>query len=261
MIRYVSAILVLVVFALGASAQTAPRSGIVQAPPVQTKLDHNKLVKPSKYSALPPRGEFQDNQIELAPDQERRQLRESRYKGNYPEVKDPADTYPTGPPEDSTYVINDYAGKVDAFPASRSAAVVVGTVLGGKAFVSKDRTYVYSDYQVRVDQVLKQDPTANLSVGGRLVASRGGGTIHFPSGRIRNFINHGEGMPAIGSQYLLFLVKPNIPEPEYEIIIGGAYELRNGKAHPLDDINTELDNVSEPEFLDKVRNAIAGVTP
>ncbi len=91
-----------------------------------------------------------------------------------------------------------------------------------------------------------------------MVVSRGGGTIHFPSGRIRNFINHGEGVPAIGSQYLFFLVKPNIPEPEYEVIIGGIYQLIKEKVHPLDDLNMEFDNVSETEFLDKVRTAIAG---
>jgi len=254
MIRSVGTVLALLVSALGLGAQGPGQTQPSAAD--KTKLAFDRLRKPSKYSAEPARGEFQDNEIELAPDQDRRQLREERYKDTYQVVKDPADADPTGPPEDFTYVINDYAGKVDPFPASRAAAVVVGTVLSGKAFVSKDRTYVYSDYQVRADEVLKQDPSANLVVGGRMVVSRGGGTIHFPSGRIRNYINHGEGHPAIGSQYLFFLVKPEIPEPEYEVIIGAAYELSKGVVHPLDDINTEFDNTGEPEFLDKVRTAI-----
>ncbi len=136
--------------------------------------------------------------------------------------------------------------------------MVIGTILSGKAYVSKDRTYVYSDFQVRVDQVLKQDSQANpnLVVGGRMVVSRGGGTIHFPSGHIQDYVNHGEGMPAIGSQYLFFLVKPNIPEPEYEVIIGGAYELRNGMVHPLDDFSMEFENTSDAELISKVRTAI-----
>jgi hypothetical protein len=240
----------LFVFALGAWAQnTSP-----------TPPNHDKSLKPSRYSAALPRGEFQDNQIELAPDQERRQLRESRYKGEYPEIKDPADSNPTGPAKETTYVIKDYVGQIDPLPVSRSAAVVIGTILSGKAFVSKDRTYVYSDFQVRVDQVLKQDAAANLVVGGQIVVSRGGGTIHFPSGHIKDYINHGEGMPAIGTQYLFFLVKPDIPEPEYEVIIGGAYELRNGKVHPLDDFNMEFENASAPELISKVRT-IVGAKP
>jgi hypothetical protein len=215
--------------------------------------------KPTKYSALPAKGEFQDNQfIELAPDQDRRVVRESRYKNTYQEIADPAGTSAPGPGEDTIVVISDYAEPLDPFPVARSAAIVVGTVLSGKAFVSKDRTYVYSDYQVRVDQVIKQDSSANLAVGGQIVVSRGGGTIHFPSGRVRNYINHGEGCPAAGAPYLFFLVKPNFPEPEYEVIIGAAYELRGGKVHPLDDAQLgPFDNMSEPVFMGKVEQALA----
>jgi len=253
MIRYVISVLSLFVFALGGWAQNTS--------PTPTQPDHVKSLKPSRYSAALPRGEFQDNQIELAPDQDRRQLRESRHKGAYTEIKDPGDSNPTGSAKELLYVITDYAGQIDPLPVSRSAAVVIGTILSSKAFVSKDHTYVYSDFQVRVDQVLKQDPQTNLVVGGRMVVSRGGGTIHFPSGFIKDYVNHREGMPAIGSQYLFFLVKPGVPEPEYEVTIGGAYELRNGRVHPLDDYNMEFDNASESELISKVLTAIAGAKP
>lgn len=245
--KLLTVMIVLFVFALGASAQNIS--------PAPTKPTY-KSPKPSRYSAELPKGEFQDNQIEMVPDQDRRQLRESRYSGAYPEIKDPADSNPTGPTKQTIYVITDYADKTDPLPASRSAAVVIGTVLSSKAYVSKDRTYVYSDFQVRVDEVLKQDPQTNLAVRGQMVASRGGGTIHFPSGRVNDYVNHGEGMPAIGSQYMFFLVRPNIAEPEYEIIIGGAYELKNGMVHPLDDFNMELDNTSAQEVISKVRAAV-----
>lgn len=67
-------------------------------------------------------------------------------------------------------------------------------------------------------------------------------------------------MPAFGSQYLFFLVRPDIPEPEYEVIIGGTYELRNERVHPLDDFNMEFDNTGESELMSKVR-AIEGAKP
>lgn len=248
---YRMALLCIIAFAVVHPSVSSPQT----ATPQQTAQEKAKI-RPSKYSAPLPRGEFRNEQIELAPDAERRQLRESRYKGTYPEVRDPAETDPTGPAEESIVVINDYAEPIDPFPALRAAAVVVGTVLDGKAFVSSNQTYIYSDFHVRIDQVLKPDPSANLAVGGQLVASRGGGAIHFPSGRIRNYVNQGEGVPAVGSQYLFFLVKPNIPEPEYEVIIGGAYELRDGKVHPLDDLSTEFDNASQQQFLAKVQLAI-----
>ncbi len=126
-------IISLVVFALGALAQNSLLRASPPGASGQAKPNHK--IKPSKYSAELPQGEFQSNQIELAPDAERRQLRESRYKGPYAEVRDPAETDPTGPTEDSVYVISDYAGKIDPLPAYRSATVVIGTVLSGKAFI------------------------------------------------------------------------------------------------------------------------------
>lgn len=250
-------ILLTLLFALTSSLRAYPPIGaIVPQDESNTKLDHEKLQKPSKHSATPAKGDFQDTQIELAPDQDRRQLRENRYKGANAEIKDPADTNPTGPKEDYSYTFIDFAGKVDPLPASQSAAVVIGTVLGGKAYVSKDHTFVYSDYQIKIDQILKQDSSANLTVGGVVVAMRQGGTIRFPSGHVRHFINNGHGFPAVGAQYLFFLLKPDAV-PEYEMTIGATYELRSGRVYPLDDISKEFDGVSEPDFLNKVQTAIA----
>jgi hypothetical protein len=231
----------------------------------QNKLkDYDK--KPTKYSDAPAKGEFQNQSSELASDQDRRVIRESRYKNTYPEITDPANSGTTEPGEDYVVGITDYAGPLDPFPVAPSAAIVIGTVLSGKAFVSKDRTYVYSDYQVRVDRILKQDATANLALGEQIVVSRGGGTIHFPSGHTRNYIKNGEGFPAIGSQYLFFLGKPNFPQHEYEQIIGSLYQLSDGKVHPLDDEQlTPFDDMSDVVFLSKVEQAItkshSGVKP
>jgi hypothetical protein len=253
--RYTVALTVCLCIAFPASLRASPQVSPQNQEPKNGAAEYHK--KPTKYSAAPPKGEFQDNQfVELAPDQDRRVVRENRYKNTYPVITDPADTS-AGPKEDFILQISDYAEPLDPFPVARSAAVLIGTVLSGKAFVSKDRTYVYSDYQVHVDQVLKQDPSANLAVGDQVVVSRGGGTIHFPSGHIRNYINRGEGYPAVGSQYLFFLVKPDFPQAEYEVIIGAAYLLSGGKIHPLDDSQLgQFDNMSESVFMSKVEHAI-----
>jgi hypothetical protein len=218
--------------------------------------------KPTKYSDAPAKGEFQNQSSELASDQERRVVRESRYKNAYPEITDPGNSpNSTEPGEDSVMTIHDWAAPLEPFPVAPSAAIVVGTVLSGKAFVSKDRTYVYSDYQVRVDRVLKQDASASLAVGEQIVVSRGGGTIRFPSGHIRNYLTSGEGFPAIGSQYLFFLGKPNFPQHEYEQIIGSLYQLSDGKVHPFDTEQLPLfDDMSDVVFLAKVEQAIKAQT-
>jgi len=265
MVGLVGTILCLAVSMLGLNSTVTDSSGQAtqssgQQSATQNQNQQKESIKASRHSALPAKGEFQDNQfVELAPDQDRRVVRESRHKNAFSEITDPADTSVPGPSEDYVVQIDDYAQPLDPFPVARSAAVVIGTVLSSKAFVSKDHTYVYSDYQVQVDQVLKQDPSANLTVGGRIVVSRTGGTIHFPSGRIRHYISHGEGYPSVGSQYLFFLVKPDFPEPEYEMFTGASYELRNGRVHPLDDEQLgRFDETTESVFMEKVRQAIAG---
>ena len=153
-----------------------------------SKGDAERLKKPTKYSDVPAKGEFKNNSNELSSDLQRRVVRESRYKNTYAEITDPANSAAQEPSEDYVVQISDYAAPLDPFPVAPAAAIVIGTVLRGKAFVSNDRTYVYSDYQVRVDRVLMQHKSASLAVGEQIVVSRGGGTIHFLSGHVRNYI-------------------------------------------------------------------------
>jgi len=243
----------------------------------QAKPDEGKytasghLKKPSAYSGLPVVGEFQETQIEAAPDRERRQIREKRYHDtNLPRsVADPGFLV-DGQTETTNLRFIDYVavGKSSdpsGIPVSASAAVVVGTILRGKCFVTKDHTFVYTDYQVRVDQILKQDAATNLSVGGELVAAREGGAVHFPSGHVTNFLTVGHGLPEIGSQYILFLWRPLSSLPEYEIIFDAGYQIKNGRVYPLDDVNSRYVGVDVAVFLDEVQKAIAasngGVKP
>jgi len=245
--------------ALPGSMQALPQQASVQEQRSDpNKGDAERLKTPTKYSDVPAKGEFENNSNELGSDKQRRAVRERRYKNTYSEITDPTNSSAQEPSEDYEVQISDYAAPLDPFPVAPSAAIVIGTVLRGKAYVSSDRTYVYSDYQVRVDRVLKQDTSTGLAVEEQIVVSRGGGTIHFPSGHIRNYIDHGEGFPAIGSQCLFFLGKPNFPEHEYEQIIGSLYQLDGGEVHPLDDEQMgRFDNMSQTVFLTRVEQAIA----
>jgi len=264
MIRYVISVLGLFVFAIGGWAQNpnggAPGAQLGQGKDKYTVGGH--LKKPSAYSGLPVVGEFQE-QIEAAPDKERRQTREKRYsKTNLSRpVEDPG-LFVDGESETTNLRFIDYVavGKSSdpsGIPVSVSNAVVVGTILSGKCFVSADHNYVYTDYQVKVDQVLKQDAGASLSVGDELVAAREGGAIHFPSGHVTNFLTVGHGLPEIGSQYVLFLSRPIPSLPEYEIMFDTGYQLKNGRVYPLDDVNSRYVGVDSTAFIDEVQKAIA----
>jgi len=251
-------VLVLALFVVGASSQAPPR----QAKEDDRYTSTGQLRKPSQHSGLPVVGELEGPQ-ESPQDGARRQIREKRYS-SYSTPRQVVDLGPLvdGQAESTNLRFIDYVvvGKpIDpmGIPTSISTAVVVGTVLGGKVFVNKDHTFVYTDYQVRVDQILKQDPTANLTVGGLVIAAREGGAVRFPSGHVENFLISGRGLPAIGSQYVLFLVKPIPNFPEYDIILDAGYQVKNGRVYPLDDVNSRYVGVDVAVFLDEVQKAIA----
>jgi hypothetical protein len=148
-----------------------------------------------------------------------------------------------------------------SYPASISAAVVIGTVIDAKGFVSDDRTYVYSDYQIQVDEILKPDASAKLTVGNRLVASRTGAAVQFPSGHVSHYLTLGRGQPKLGKQYLLFLLRPDRDIPEYDICNGGAYELSSGRALPLDDDHyySAPEDSDAPRLIAKIKAATASL--
>jgi hypothetical protein len=252
MIRYVT-LLALSVFALGAWAQSS-----------QETKEREVFKKPSKHSGLAVVADLQDalNQKDA-----NRELREKRY--SHPDlhvrIVDPGPTV-NGETEsvqmrfvDGVVIRNTPDPDPHGIPASWAHAVVVGTVLGGKVFVNKDRTYIYTDYQIKIDQVLKQDAASSLSIGTEIVGAREGGAIHFPSGHTTHYITSGKGFPEVGSQYVFFLYRLIPNSPDYEILAG--YQLQGGQVHPLDAENSDYDDINATAFLDTVQKAIAGGKP
>jgi hypothetical protein len=249
--RYVLIFMVGVVMALGAWAQS----------PQDKDLG---LRKPSRHSGLPVVGEFERPRQSDA-EEARRQKREKLYENSSPRMStpygDPGELV-DGQAESTYSTIIDYiqiptAGvhqDPQGIPVT-GTAVVIGTILSGNSFMSKHRTVVYSDYQVRVDEILKQGPKSTLAVGGQATASRAGGAIHFPSGHRTNFLISGQGLPEIGSRYVLYLWKPARNQPVWEIVSG--YQLKDGRVYPLDEVNERsYDGMSETVFLDLVKKAI-----
>jgi|SRR5579859_1105123 len=263
---YLTLLLFLTVFA---ASQPPPQtqddrytSGAAQTPQAKTEQDRlTEARKASKFSGVPVVGEFQA-QPEPEPDRSRRLVREQRYSASHYHlrVEDPGQLV-GGKQEHAALLFIDYVvvgNPVDprGIPVSNSNAIVVGTVVDGKCFVTKDHTYVYTDYSIKIDQILKNDPAANLAAGNVVIAAREGGAIHFPSGHVTNFLVAGHGLPEIGSEYVLFLWRPIPTFPEYEIIFDSGYQLKNGRVYPLDDVNSQYVGVEAPGFLDEITKAI-----
>src|SRR5204862_422123 len=91
---------------------------------------------------------------------------------------------------------------LSSIPTDQSDVVIVGEVNAAHAYLSNDKTGVYSEFTIQVEQILKApigiSPTS-------IVAERLGGAVRFPSGWIIRYEIYNQGMPSVGQRYLLFL--------------------------------------------------------
>lgn len=156
-----------------------------------------------------------------------------------------------------------------ALPVGRSDAVVIGEVVRAQAYLSEDKTTIYSEFTVRINDILKNSSASPLSLGESTALSRFGGGVRFPSGKVIRQGFGGKPLPRSGRQYLFFL-KHNEAEQDYLIVT--AYELRLGRVLPLDGVDLDgsivkelsahqkYNGADEGEFLRELREVIAGAS-
>ncbi|HKS10864.1 MAG TPA: hypothetical protein VJS13_15035 [Pyrinomonadaceae bacterium] len=135
-----------------------------------------------------------------------------------------------------TFLANEALINLPALPVDRSSAVLVGEIVDAKAYLSEDRTGVYSEFEVRIQTVFKNNTKQVLGVGKSLVVERFGGRVRLPSGKLFIAAVDNQDMPRVGGKYLLFLTNDFIgakhSDEDFNILLG--YELKGGKVFPLD---------------------------
>lgn len=142
---------------------------------------------------------------------------------------------------------------VPSLPIKESDEIVLGVVKTGTAFLSEDKTGIYSEFLVRVERVLK--PSTVVSEGSEIVVERVGGTIRFPSGKLQRIrIFKGQEMPQNNGKYVFFLKKTE--DDNLKILTG--YELRETGIKALDRLDPyqRQDNEDVNSFIDKVLGVI-----
>ena len=137
-------------------------------------------------------------------------------------------------------------------PVAKSSAVIVGQITDAKAYLSNDKTGVYSVFTVQVHEVIKNSSQLSLSTGTSIDVERDGGRVRFPNGRTLIYV--ATNMPQVGLSYVLFLTNAQ-NQSDFQILTG--YELREGKVYPLDDLPNlhTYENADETTFLNQLRTA------
>ena len=144
------------------------------------------------------------------------------------------------------------------FPIDESPLIVLGKVEKATAFLSNDKSGVYTEYTIRVDDVLKNSDS-NKAGPKKVIADREGGVVIYPGGQRVMYQDSALGLPRLGSQYLFFLKKDD-ESPNYGIIT--SYEIDGGSARQVERGRNfdEFKDSDKTVFLEKVRAKISRPT-
>ncbi|MEK6283409.1 MAG: hypothetical protein AABN95_23905 [Acidobacteriota bacterium] len=156
----------------------------------------------------------------------------------------------------------DWDENMPSLPVTESDAVIIGEVTSAEAYLSSDKTGIYSEFTIEICQILKNDTNTPLKFPGSVLVERTGGRVRFPSGQVGVMYVSNLGMPRVGRKYVLFL-SHNFPYQvrrveDYRILTG--YELLDGRVVPLESsgvVNFEAHRgKDEPTFLAELHAAL-----
>lgn len=129
------------------------------------------------------------------------------------------------------------------FPVEMSDLVVEGKVTDSNAFLSEDKSYVYSEFTVSVSDVIMSKPSISVNKHDVITTERYGGRVRYPSGQIIRYRISGKGSPIKNGKYLFFLSKE---DDDYRILT--AYEMRGNKVYALDGSRVNFRGMGRSDF-------------
>jgi len=135
-------------------------------------------------------------------------------------------------------------------PVQQSAAVIIGTVTKARAHLSSDKSYVYSEFDVLVAEVMKDYGQSPIATGTTIAVERPGGRVRVPSGHIQEYKTTLNPL-GVGCRYALFLTRRG---DDYHVFTG--YRLEAGQVFPIDDFFKLYEGTGEEEFIRDLRQAV-----
>jgi len=157
---------------------------------------------------------------------------------------------------ETTVLVDFVDPNLPALPLAKSSTVLLGSITAAKAYLSNDRTGVYTELSLRVEEVIKSDTQSSMIPGCNVDIIRMGGRVKFPNGHIHLYKISELEMPRVGGRYVLFLTDGDA-EKGFDILT--AYELRAGKVIALDKLRQPqiYQNADQMVFLNALRTKVA----
>jgi hypothetical protein len=125
---------------------------------------------------------------------------------------------------------SEWALGLSDLPVDKSDLIMEGQVIGAEAFLSNDRTGVYSEFSVQVTEVLKNSTGQSINLNDTVVMERIGGKVKYNSGKVIRYRIEGQGSPIRGQRYLFFLRR--IDQARYHLLT--AYHIKGETVFALD---------------------------
>lgn len=211
-------------------------------------IDHQQK-KQAELVAQFPTVDYDVTEVGNTPDENaRRKEKNSRYDKRYFVSKDPNPGV-----SESAVILEGY--KVPALPANQSSLIVVGEVLDSHAHLSNDRSGIYTEQSIRIQEIIKNTVSSHLTAGHVITGERQGGIVRYQNGHRRLYHLAEEGMPSAGRRYVLFLGAIEHSK-DYRILTG--YELSPNGVVPIDTSRQfkTYEGYDPDSFLKVVRAAI-----
>lgn len=155
----------------------------------------------------------------------------------------------------SSSLNNHWDASLPPLPVEQTSAVVIASTLSREAFLSNDKTGIYTELSIRIEDVLKGNP--DLLQKDRVIdINRVGGVVRYSSGEESLFYIEGQEPPSVGKRYLFFL--KGMPDSiDFQIITGYELSPSGVKALDLPGQFAQFNGLDESTFLSTVRDAIA----
>lgn len=135
--------------------------------------------------------------------------------------------------------------------ACEADAVVIGTLKNEASQLTEDEAFIFTDYDLTLEEVIKNNPSSPLTVGNDIAITRAGGAILL-NGEIINVRIEAFRIFRVNERYLLFL--KYVPSTgAYQAFAPGSFWLNNGKVIGMLAMESIPATTDEIDFLQKVR--------
>lgn len=145
--------------------------------------------------------------------------------------------------------------------ARKADAIVVGVVRSKSSQLIEQGSYIFTDYELTVEDVLKNNSTTPLQLNGDITVTRIGGVVKL-NGHVVRTIDHSEKLLRSGARYLLFLrfdSEAGTYRSLRDNLTDGSFQLRGNKIIQVSDLplpfGGSYETAAEP-FITEVRVAI-----